>query len=77
MLIYGNGKNTMNMYSMINKWNPEADACDICKECDYFLHDYWNCQGEPEPCWEFFPRIGSKYRKINLTVTNEVNDENN
>lgn len=75
MLIYGSGKNTMNMYSMSNKWNPETDACDVCKECDNFLHNYWNCLGEPEPCLEFLPRIGSKYRKVNLTVTNEVNDE--
>jgi hypothetical protein len=37
-------------------WNPETDACNECRECDYFLHEYWNCQGELEPCWEFIPK---------------------
>lgn len=41
------------------RWNPETDACDYCKECEYFLHEYWNCQGELEPCWEFIPKKDS------------------
>ena len=53
-------------------WNPEADACDYCKECDYFLHDYWNCQGDIEPCWEFIPKKDSKYKKVEIEVTNET-----
>ena len=51
-------------------WNPETDACDECQECDYFLHDYWNCQGELEPCLEFLPKKGSKFNKVEITVTN-------
>lgn len=52
-------------------WNPETDACDECRECDYFLHEYWNCQGELEPCFEFLPKKGSKYKKIEIEVLNE------
>lgn len=44
-------------------WNPEIDACDECHECDYFLHEFWNCQGEPEPCLEFYPKADSKKYK--------------
>ena len=51
-------------------WNPETDACDYCKECDYFLHDYWNCQGDIEPCWEFIPKIDSKYKKVEIEIDN-------
>lgn len=51
--------------------NPETDACDKCQECDYFLHEYWNCQGELEPCFEFLPKKGSKYKKIEIEVLNE------
>lgn len=47
-------------------WNPEIDACDYCKECEYFLHDYWNCQGELEPCLEFLPKKDSKYKKVEI-----------
>lgn len=53
------------------KWHPEADACNACRECDYFLHEYWNCQGELEPCWEFMPKKGSKYKKVEIVVTKE------
>lgn len=53
-------------------WDPEIDACDECQECDYFLHDYWNCQGEKEPCFEFLPKKGSKHRKAEIEVTNEI-----
>lgn len=51
-------------------WNPKIDACDCCKECDYFLHEYWNCQGELEPCLEFLPKKSSKFKKVEITVTN-------
>ncbi len=51
-------------------WNPETDACDYCKECDYFLNEFWNCQGESEPCLEFLPKKGSKFNKVEITVTN-------
>lgn len=52
-------------------WNPETDACNACWECDYFLHEYWNCQGEEEPCLEFLPKMGSKYKKVEIVVTKE------
>ena len=52
-------------------WNPETDACNACRECDYFLHEYWNCQGELEPCWEFIPKKDSKYKKVEIVVTKE------
>ena len=51
-------------------WNPETDACDYCFECKYFLDDYWNCQGELEPCFEFLPKKSSKFKKVEITVTN-------
>ena len=36
------------------RWIPERDACDDCFRCDYFLHDFWNCQGQPKHrCEEF------------------------
>ena len=50
-------------------WNPETDACDECRECDYFLHEYWNCQGESEPCHEFYPKLGSN-KKTDLNWRN-------
>ena len=53
-------------------WNPETDACDECQECDYFLHEYWNCQGELEPCFEFLPKKGSKYKKIEIEVVDKT-----
>lgn len=53
------------------KWHPEADACNVCRECDYFFHEYWNCQGELEPCWEFMPKKDSKYKKVEIVVTKE------
>lgn len=52
-------------------WDPEKDACDYCKKCEYFLHEYWNCQGELEPCWEFIPKKDSKYKKVEIVVTKE------
>lgn len=33
------------------------EVCDECYECEYFKHDYWNCQGDSEPCIEFIERI--------------------
>lgn len=56
----------------MNKWIPERDACDECYECDYFLHDYWNCQGELEPCLEFYPKKDSKYKKVEIETANET-----
>ncbi len=55
----------------IPMWNPETDACDYCKECEYFLHEYWNCQGELEPCLEFLSKRDSKYRKVEIVVSKE------
>lgn len=52
-------------------WNPETDACECCKECDYFLNEFWNCQGEPEPCLEFLPKVGSKKYKVEMTILKE------
>lgn len=35
----------------------DSTVCKECKElCDFYLDEYWNCQGEPEPCEEFFNR---------------------
>lgn len=34
-------------------WIAERDACDGCKTCEYFLHEYWNCQGEEAICPEY------------------------
>ena len=32
-------------------------VCKECKElCDYYLDEFWNCQGESEPCPDFFNR---------------------
>lgn len=53
-------------------WNPEADACDECRECEYFLHEYWNCQGGLDPCWDFVPIEGSKYKKVEIEITDET-----
>lgn len=53
-------------------WNPETDACDYCFECKYFLDDYWNCQGDIEPCFEFLPKMGSKLKKVEIKVDNET-----
>lgn len=52
-------------------WEPEIDACNECKECDYFLHDYWNCQGELEPCFEFYPKLYSKAKLVEIMVEPE------
>ena len=41
-------------------WIPEKDACNECLKCQYFLDDYWNCQGEKEPCHEFVLSIWKK-----------------
>lgn len=51
-------------------WDPETDACDYCFECKYFLDDYWNCQGDIEPCWEFIPKKDSKYKKVEIEISN-------
>lgn len=51
-------------------WNPETDACEYCFECKYFLDDYWNCQGDIEPCFEFSPKISSKLKKVEIKVDN-------
>ena len=56
---------------MGKNWNPETDACDDCQECDYFLHEYWNCQGELEPCFEFLPKKSSKYKKVEVEIVND------
>jgi len=48
------------------KWIPEIRACDECSECDYFLHDYWNCQGYIG--FEFYPKHGSKKRMVEIVV---------
>ena len=53
------------------KWIPEIDACDECTECCYFLDDFWNCQGEPEPCHEFHPKLGSKKKMVEIVVGEE------
>ena len=51
--------------------NPETDACEYCFECKYFLDDYWNCQGAIEPCFEFLPKKGSKYKKVEVEIVND------
>ena len=56
---------------MFTNLEPNDYACDECQECTYFLHDLYDCRGEREPCLEFSPKIGSKYRKIEIEVSNE------
>ena len=51
-------------------WNPETDVCKYCKECERYLHKYWNCQGEIEPCFEFLPKTSSKLKKVDIEVDN-------
>jgi len=51
-------------------WDPEKDACDYCFECKYFLDDYWNCQGDIEPCFEFLPKMSSELKKVEVKVDN-------
>lgn len=34
-------------------WNAERDACDDCRTCEYFLHEFWNCQGDTKKCDEY------------------------
>ena len=34
-------------------WNAERDACDDCRTCKYFLHEFWNCQGDTIKCDEY------------------------
>ena len=34
-------------------WNAERDACDDCWTCEYFLHEFWNCQGDTKKCDEY------------------------
>lgn len=50
-------------------WEAERDACDECLECHYFLHEYWNCQGDIEPCLEFYPKPGSNKRLVSIEIT--------
>lgn len=52
-------------------WDPEKDACEYCFDCEYFLHEYWNCQGELEPCWEFLPKKGSNYKKVEVKIEDD------
>lgn len=52
-------------------WNPETDACDYCNECEYFLHEYWNCPGSKEPCIDFIPLGNSKYKLVEIEVINQ------
>lgn len=52
-------------------WDPETDACEYCKECEYFLHEYWNCQGELEPCLEFLQKKGSIYKKVEVIIKDD------
>lgn len=56
-------------------WNPETDACDYCKECEYFLKEckyfLYECQGDVEPCIEFLPKKDSKYKKVEIAITEE------
>ena len=56
-------------------WNPKTDACDYCVECEYFLD--WKCLGL-EPCLELVPKKDSKYKKVELLVSNEekINGKN-
>ena len=44
-------------------WVPERDACDDCYKCRYFLDEYWNCQGEKEPCYEFVLSIEERIKE--------------
>lgn len=41
-------------------WNAEGDACAECKTCEYFLHEFWNCQGEKKPFIEYLPDFRKK-----------------
>ena len=34
-------------------WNAKRDACDDCRTCEYFLHEFWNCQGDTKKCDEY------------------------
>ena len=54
-------------------WNPETDACDCCKECIFYLDEFWYCVGEMEPCLEFCPKKSSKYKKVEIEVDNGGN----
>lgn len=38
-------------------WMAERDACDSCKTCEYFLHEYWNCQGDDTTCPEYMAKF--------------------
>lgn len=51
--------------------NPKLDACDYCVECEYFLD--WKCLG-CEPCLEFVPKKDSKYKKVELLVSDEKSE---
>lgn len=59
---------------MTTYWNAQTDACDDCRECDYFLHEYWNCQGDVEPCIEFHPKPGSNKKLVSIEITEDDNE---
>lgn len=52
----------------------DSTVCKECKElCDYYLDEYWNCQGESEPCEEFFNRrTRTGISSLKTEVCNEV-----
>ncbi len=50
----------------MKQWNPITDACEYCKECDYFLNEFPNCQGASTLCWCFIPKENSKYKNAIL-----------
>ena len=53
-------------------WVAERDACDDCLKCQYYLHEFWNCQGAEEKCWEFTLSIYERMR-----LENESNERKN
>ena len=59
----------------MRKWEAEIDACDECRDCDYFLDEYWNCQGGIEPCLEFYPKLGSNKRLVSINVVVDKGDK--
>lgn len=47
----------------------DSTVCKECKElCDYYLDEFWNCQGESEPCPDFFNRKEFFNRSKTTTV---------
>jgi len=53
------------MTNKCNEWNCshnkdgicDTDECikdeEDCTNCTYYLHDYWNCQGQEKVCHEY------------------------